>query len=216
MQNNFFVSVIIPVYNSEKYIARCLRSLKYQSLDRRLFEIIVIDDFSKDNSLKEIIKYADINLKIIKNSYHLGLPKSLNKGILSSIGTLIVRVDSDDWVHKDFLNILSTFLYLNKNLDAVACDYTLTDDKERGLSDQDCTKKPIGCGIMFRIQQLLEIGMYNEKFRFAEEEAFRYKFLKKYTITRVPLSLYRYRQHKNNMSKNQKMIKFFRKKIKKY
>lgn len=71
MQNNFFVSVIIPVYNSEKYIARCLRSLKYQSLDRRLFEIIVIDDFSKDNSLKEIIKYADINLK--KLGYEVGI-----------------------------------------------------------------------------------------------------------------------------------------------
>ena len=213
MQKNFYVSVIVPVYNSEKFIGRCLRSLKNQSLSKKNYEIIVVDDYSKDFSLNEIKKHNSSNLKIIRNKNNLGLPASLNKGIKDAKGTLIVRVDSDDWVHEDFLNILSTFLFLNKDLDAVSCDYALTDVNEKVLKIENCMKKPIGCGIMFRIQQLFELGLYDVKFKYAEEEALRKLFLKKYSITRIPLNLYRYRQHKNNRSKNKKLLIFYNKKI---
>ena len=214
MQKNFFISVIVPVYNSSKFIGRCLRSLKKQTMSKKNYEIIVIDDFSTDFSIKEIKKHKSSNIKLIKNKNNLGLPSTLNKGIMESKGTLIVRVDSDDWVHEDFLNILSTFLFLNKNLDAVSCDYALTDENEKVLKIENCLKKPIGCGIMFRTQQLFELGLYDEKFKYAEEEALRNIFLKKYSITRIPLNLYRYRQHKNNRSKNKKLVKIYNKKIK--
>ena len=92
----------MPVYNSEKFIGRCLRSLKNQSLSKKIYEIIVVDDYSKDFSLNEIKKHNSSNLKIIRNKNNLGLPASLNKGIKDAKGTLIVRVDSDDWVHEDF------------------------------------------------------------------------------------------------------------------
>ncbi len=214
MQTNFFVSVIVPVYNSENFIGRCLRSLKNQTLSKKNYEIIVVDDFSNDFSLNEIKKQKSNNIKLIKNKKNLGLPASLNIGIKEAKGTLITRVDSDDWVHEDFLNILSTFLFLNKNLDAVSCDYALTNANEKVLKIENCIKKPIGCGIMFRIQQLYELGLYNVKFKYAEEEALRKQFLKKYSITRIPLNLYRYRQHKNNRSKNKKLVKLYNKKIK--
>ena len=67
---------------------------------------------------------------------------------------------------------------------------------------------------MFRLQHILELGLYDEKFKYAEEEAFRKIYLKNYTITRLPVSLYRYRQHKNNRSKNSEMVKYFRSKLK--
>lgn len=214
MQKNFLVSVIIPVYNSDKFIGRCLRSLKKQTLSKKNYEIVIIDDCSNDYSLKEIKKHKENNFKIIKNTKNLGLPLSLNKAIKEARGTLIVRVDSDDWVHEDFLNILSTFLYINKDLDAVSCDYALTDINEKILKIENCLKKPIGCGIMFRLQQLLELGLYDVKFKYAEEEALRNLFLKKFSITRIPLNLYRYRQHKKNRSKNKKLVKFYNQKIK--
>ena len=56
MQKNFFVSVIVPVYNSDKFIGRCIRSLKNQTLPKKNYEIIVIDDCSEDFSLREIKK----------------------------------------------------------------------------------------------------------------------------------------------------------------
>lgn len=213
MQKNFTVSVILPVYNSERYIGRCLRSLNRQSLHYKNYEIVVIDDFSSDSSLKEIKKYKSKNIRLIKNKKNLGLAKSLNIGIKNAKGSLLVRVDSDDWVHEDFLNILSTFLFINQELDAVACDYVLTDEKEKNIKIENCDKKPIGCGIMFRTQQLLDLGLYDEKFQYAEEEALRKIFLKKYKITRIPLNLYRYRQHKANRSKNLKLVKYYSSKL---
>lgn len=214
MQENLFISVILPVFNNERFIGRCLRSLTNQSFKKKNYEIIIINDGSTDKTINEITKYKKKNFRIIENKRNLGLVRSLNIAIKEAKGSLIVRVDSDDWVHEDFLNILSTFLFLNKNLDSVACDYTITDSKENNIKVENCLKKPIGCAIMFRSQQILELGLYDEKFEYAEEEAFRKKFLKKYTITRLPISLYRYRKHKSNRSKNIKMIRQFRKKLK--
>ena len=211
MQQKYFISVIIPVYNTQQYIGRCLRSLRNQSISKKFFEIIIVDDFSTDNSLNEIKKQKSSNIKIIKNKKNLGLPASLNIGLKAARGSFVVRVDSDDWVQEDFLNIMSTFLNINKKLDAVACDYTLTDFRENALKEVNCEKKPIGCGIMFRMQHLLDIGLYDENFTYAEEEALRKKFTIKFNITRIPLSLYRYRQHKLNRSKNKKQVNKFSK-----
>ncbi len=214
MQNNFIVSVILPVFNSEKYIGRCLRSLNRQSLSKKNYEIVIVNDHSDDKSLIEIKKFKEKNIKIINNDKNYGLVKSLNIGIRKAKGSLIVRVDSDDWVHEDFLNIMSTFLFINQDLDAVACDYVLTNENEKNIKIESCEKKPIGCGIMFRTQQLLNLGLYNESFKYAEEEALRKIFLKKHSITRIPLNLYRYRQHKNNRSKKFKLVKLYSSKIK--
>ena len=207
MKKNFLISVIVPVLNAEKYIARCIRSLKFQSLLKKNYEIIIVDDKSTDNTIKEIIKHKSSNIKIIRNKKNLGLPASLNIGIRAAKGAYVVRVDSDDWVHEDFLDILSNFLYLNKKLDAVACDYTFTDKNEINLQTENCEKKPIGCGIMFRMQHLLDINLYNENFEYTEEKALRKEFLKKYSITRIPLSLYHYRLHEKNRTKREKKVR---------
>tara|TARA_Y100000294_G_C8491641_1_gene311017 strand:+ start:274 stop:918 length:645 start_codon:yes stop_codon:yes gene_type:complete len=214
MQNSFIVSVILPFFNSEKYIGRCLRSLNRQSLSKKNYEIVIVNDHSDDKSLIEVKKFKEKNIKIINNDKNYGLVKSLNIGIRKAKGSLIVRVDSDDWVHEDFLNIMSTFLFINQDLDAVACDYVLTNENEKNIKVENCEKKPIGCGIMFRTQQLLNLGLYNESFKYAEEEALRKIFLKRHSITRIPLNLYRYRQHKNNRSKNFKLVKLYSSKIK--
>ena len=170
MQENLFISVIIPVFNSEKFIGRCLRSLINQTLKKN-YEIIIINDGSNDKKTRnEIIKYKKSNFKIINNKNNLGLAKSLNIGVKAATGSLMVRVDSDDWVHKDFKYNVD-FLFHNKDLDSVACDYTVTNSKEKNIKIENCLKKPIGCAIMFRLQHILELGLYNEKFKYAEEEA---------------------------------------------
>ena len=90
----------------------------------------------------------------------------------------------------------------------------IINNSKKNIKIESCEKKPIGCGIMFRTQQLLNLGLYNESFKYAEEEALRKIFLKKHSITRIPLNLYRYRQHKNNRSKNFKLVKLYSSKIK--
>ena len=66
----------------------------------------------------------------------MGLPYSINKGILSAKGRYVVRVDSDDYVNKEFLNIPYNFLSSNEEIDAISCDYFLVDDKEKVISEK--------------------------------------------------------------------------------
>ncbi len=198
---NFQISVIVPVFNREEYIGRCLRSLLSQSMGKKNFEIIVVNDGSTDSSEKILNAFKE-DIKIIKNEKNLGLSAALNKGIKNSKGKYIVRVDSDDYVNSEFLKILYLFVSLNDDYDAVACDYFLVDDNENIIKRVDCEKNPIGCGIIFQAKDLISIGLYNEKFLLNEEKELRERFIKKFNIRRVSLPLYRYRRHTGNMTNN--------------
>jgi len=193
------ISVIIPVFNQEKYIGRCLRSILSQSFDESFYEVIVVDDCSNDYSIKILEAFSD-KIKIIKHKQNLGLPSALNSGIKNAKGQFIVRLDSDDYVNFDYLNILYLYIEYN-NFDAVACDYYLVDDNEKILEKRNCLEYPIGCAIIFRVDQLIDIGMYDKDFLINEEVELRKRFEKKYSVERVPLPLYRYRQHVSNMTK---------------
>ncbi len=207
------ISIIVPAKDQEKYIGRCIRSLLSQSLSKEFYEIIVIDDGSKDKTVYALELFKK-DITIIKNKKNLGLPKALNIGIKKSKATFIVRVDSDDYVNRDFLLILLKFLRLNNYMDAVGCDYYLVNDNEKILKRVDCSKNPIACGIMFKTHQLIDIGMYDEDFLVNEEKDLRIRFLKKYKIGRVELPLYRYRKHSNSLTSNKARSKKFDKKLK--
>ena len=95
------ISVIVPVFNQEKWIGRCIRSLLDQRIERSMYELILIDDGSIDNS-NYALNLFDDEIKLIKNSTNQGLPNSLNIGINAAVGEFIVRVDSDDYVNENF------------------------------------------------------------------------------------------------------------------
>lgn len=196
------VSVVIPVYNQEKYIGRCLRSILNQSLARDDYEVVVIDDGSNDRTRDGLHHFLG-DIRLFKHDECLGLPAAINRGIKEARGQFIVRLDSDDYVHNDFLKILLMHLRLNNDIDAVATDYLLIDDHESVLGRMNCAKAPIGCGIMFRIEQLIDIGLYDEGFLSREDEDLRIRFLQKYRIHRVALPLYRYRRHDTNMTNDE-------------
>ena len=206
------ISVIVPVYNQEKFLGRCIRSLLSQQYNKNNYEIIIVNDGSTDNTQKVINKYAN-QLEILNNEDNLGLPQSLNIGINYASGSFIVRVDSDDYVNNKFLLYLSDFLIENSEYDAVASDYLLVNDTEAVLKRENCEVNPIACGIMFRLEQLIDIGLYNEEFHFREEEELRIRFEKKYSIHRIPLPLYRYRKHENNMTNNIQKMAIYKNKL---
>jgi glycosyltransferase involved in cell wall biosynthesis len=210
------VSVIVAVYNQERFIGRCLRSLMHQTILHNSYEIIVVNDGSVDKTAYALELFCDPSkslVRVITNETNLGLPTSLNKGILAARAPYIVRVDSDDFVNTNFINLLCLFLDSNKSIDAVACDYLLVDDSENIIEQCDCVKSPIACGIMFRKEQLLDIGLYDETFLCHEERELRIRFEKKYKIHRVELPLYRYRRHDNNITNNHKEMERHRKNL---
>ena len=191
------ISVIVTAYNVERYIGRAIRSILNQSMSRDSYEIVVVNDCSIDRTRFALEVFED-DIKLINNGDRLGLPASLNKAIRKAKGRFVVRLDGDDYVHKDFLKVLELHLSLNDHIDAIACDYTLVDNDERVIGHKNCIKKPIACGIMFRVDQLIDIGLYDEDLRI--------RFLQKYQIERVQLALYRYRRHENNLTSNRKKM----------
>lgn len=204
---NVEISVIIPTYNRVRFISRAIRSILNQSISRELYEIIVVDDGSTDNTF-EVIKQYSNEIKLIKNKKNIGLPGSLNVGIKSSRGRFIIRLDSDDYVHKDYLLVPYLYLTMNNKFDAVCLDYLVVDENENIITRENSNDKPIGCGIMFRHNQLINIGLYNESQLLHEDKELMKRFLQKnYKIHRIALPLYRYKMHNSNITKDNNLIK---------
>jgi glycosyltransferase involved in cell wall biosynthesis len=193
------VAVLVAAHNQEKYIGRCIRSLLTQSYPREDYEIVVVDDASNDKTAYAL-RLFDGEIRILTNPSKCGLPGSLNRAIRSTNAQFIVRVDGDDYVNRDFLLFLHAFLNHNSYMDAVACDYLVVNDREEVLTRENCQEHPIACGIMFRSDQLVAIGLYDESFLAHEDLDLRIRFLQKYTVSRVELALYRYRRHENNLT----------------
>ena len=207
------VSVIITNYNYEKFLSRCINSVINQNLNSSDYEIIVIDDDSKDNSIEIIKQYSKFdNFKIIKNKKNLGVAASANKAIRKAQGKYFVRLDADDYVSKDFLRIMTLYLESNPKILALACDYILVqnNDKVRVVSSENF---PISCGIMYNREKFLRYGAYNKNFKHREEEELRIRFGKKYNLEYLKIPLYRYRMHKNNKTLNKDYTNKFRSKI---
>lgn len=197
------VSVIVAAYNQERFIGRCLRSLLHQTMPLRDYEIIVVDDGSIDRTPYALDLFSDpveSTVKVLTFETNRGLPTAINHGLRAARAPYVVRVDSDDFVNTNFLNILHYYLEANDQANAVACDYLLLDDEERELRRCNCLEEPIACGILFRKEHLFEVGLYDESFRFLEERELRIRFEKKYSIARLELPLYRYRRHDGNMT----------------
>ena len=214
MSDTPIISVIIPTYNQSEFLGRCLRSILNQIIPKEEYEIIVINDGSDDQTSK-VLKIYENQISIIENKNNKGLPYSINKGIKSAKGRFIVRVDSDDYVNTNFLYILKIFLIENTSIDAVCCDYFIVNDQEEILSRKNSSKDPIGCGIMFRLEQLINLGFYDENFLVHEDKDLRLRFNEKYEVFRIPLPLYRYRKHQNNITNDEKKMDSHLKKLKK-
>ncbi|HGJ5858845.1 MAG TPA: glycosyltransferase family 2 protein [Arsenophonus nasoniae] len=115
------VSVIIPVYNTEKYLKKCINSVLSQSL--KDIEIIIVNDGSTDNSLSIINQFTDDRIILI-NKANGGLSSARNCGIQKSCGEYILHVDSDDWIEPDYC--LDTYNFVKKNnVDMVIIDLNI-------------------------------------------------------------------------------------------
>jgi glycosyltransferase involved in cell wall biosynthesis len=201
MESPIKVSVVVTAYNEEKYIGRCLRSLLSQTFPSDAYEIIVVDDCSDDRTAHALSQFSGA-IRVLTNETNRGLPASINLGLRAARGEFATRVDADDFVNTNFLQFLHYYLESNNQADAVACDYFCVNDDEDVLSRENCFDRPIACGIMFRLADMLSVGLYDERFHLREEEEFRIRYESKFKINRLDLPLYRYRQHAGNMTRN--------------
>jgi glycosyltransferase involved in cell wall biosynthesis len=196
------VSIVIAAYNSERFVGRAIRSCVEQSMPKGDYEVIVVNDGSEDNTAHVLEPFGEW-IKVITLNQNMGLAYAVNMGIKNALSRFVVRVDSDDFIHEDLVKMQYLFLSMNNHMDAVSCDYFLVNDKEDILERKNGADAPIACGIMFRKDRLIDIGLYDEKFMLREEEDLRIRFLDRYNIYNIPLPLYRYRKHEGNSTNNQ-------------
>lgn len=210
------ISVIVPVYNVEKYLDKCINSLINQSYKK--LEIILIDDGSTDNCGKICDEYAlkDNRIKVIHKENE-GLSAARNLGIAISKGDYIIFIDSDDWVDKEIL--LKLLKLIKKyNSDIAVCDYLLAYDEneyiekgeiyEKIFSNIDAFKdlysrtggviKSISCCKLYKRELFKDIVFPVRKIH--EDEFVTYKLLYKANIiSYTNEKLYYYRQRENSI-----------------
>ncbi|MEA5027112.1 MAG: glycosyltransferase [Erysipelotrichaceae bacterium] len=115
------VSVIIPVYNVEKYLERCLDSLVRQTIDS--YELIIINDGSTDQSLSICESYQNRYPQLISiyNKVNGGLSDARNYGLIYAKGDFLAFIDSDDWIDQNMLSVMYDKA-LENDADIAVCD----------------------------------------------------------------------------------------------
>lgn len=116
INTKIIVSIILPTYNGARYIKRAIDSVIAQTFSD--WELLVIDDGSKDDTGNIVKEYTNKDSRIIylKNEINLGIQKTLNKGLKEAKGKYIARIDDDDeWIDKDKLKKQIEFLENNKD-----------------------------------------------------------------------------------------------------
>lgn len=117
MKDICLVSIIIPVYNVEKYVERCIESVLQQTYTN--WELILVDDGSSDNSGFICDQYSALTNVHVVHQPNMGVSRARNTGLKIAAGEYILFVDADDWISQDMLSLMLTE---GNNADMIACD----------------------------------------------------------------------------------------------
>lgn len=206
------VSVLMPVYNGEKYISDAIESVLKQTYTD--FEFIIVNDCSTDNTENIIKEYSDDRIKLITNEKNSGVAKSLNNAVKYCNGEYIARMDADDISLPERFEKQVRFLDDDQNIGVVACNtMTFCGDKiinEKGWSNTEPDKIKVdllfACAIahpsvMIRKSALENVGVYDEEYNGIEDYELWCRISEKYGIACLPDVLFKYRIHEAQVSR---------------
>lgn len=212
---NSLVTIVVPIYNVEKYLEKCLNSIIKQTYKN--LEIICVDDGSPDNSIEILNIFAkkDSRIKIIRQE-NQGLSGARNTGINNATGKYIMFIDSDDWIELDMVELMVTKMK-KSNLDLVICGtFNNLSEKEYKTNNLDKIKKYIknktdgvsyfkivtsktnlftasSCNKIYRLNLLKKEQLFFPEKRLYEDLLFSFKYLiysKNIDIVEKPLYHY--------------------------
>lgn len=213
-------SIIVPMYNSEKYIKKCLESLLSQSVDD--YEILIVDDGSNDSSKNICMEYQRKNGKIkVYSQENGGVSKARNFGISKAKGDYIIFVDSDDWVDNNLLETIK--LYIDQYTPDILI-YGIKYIQENKVQF-DSSKEEAICMEQNQIKEyitnLYEVGAisssvnkvykrevlrnscFDESLKYGEDLKFNMRvFGSVKSIINIPKALYYYNKHENSLTTN--------------
>lgn len=208
------ITVYITNYNYDLYIEKAIESVLTQTISN--FELIIIDDGSKDNSKEIIEKYRSKESVQIIYQKNKGLNVTNNVALSMANGKYIMRLDADDYLREDALEILSKKLESDPELGLVFPDYYLVNKENTIISkevrhdfDRDVQlydQAAHGACTMIRTEFLRELGGYNENYTCQDGYELWVKFTRKFKVSNVSEPLFYYRQHGANLTSNENRI----------
>ncbi len=200
------ISVLLPVYNASATLRAAVDSILSQEF--KDFELLIIDDGSKDESRVIINEYArrDNRIRQIFNETNKGLPYTLNEGLRLAASDLVARLDADDEALPQRLGVQYEFMKANPEI-VVAGSYVYNMGKTRALDrllvfptepqDVADTLKRCNCiyhpTVIMRKKEILELGGYRSTFKNAEDYDLWLRASKKHLLSNIPKPLLRYR-----------------------
>jgi glycosyltransferase involved in cell wall biosynthesis len=202
------ISVIMSIYNGEKYLREAIESILNQTFTD--FEFIIVNDGSTDNSLEIIQSYDDKRIKIINNEKNIGLTKSLNKAIKQARGEYIARQDADDISLPNRFEEQLKYFEEHPEVALLGTSVYLIDENGKILGKHIVLAKPgikdlfngnqFNHGsVMFKKDVADDSGGYNELFRYVQDYELWLRIAKYYEVRNLTQILYKLRSHDENV-----------------
>ncbi|MCL4352883.1 MAG: glycosyltransferase [Patescibacteria group bacterium] len=205
IENKPKVSVLLPVYNCEKFVAEAVESIFQQTFSD--FEFLIINDGSTDQTLKILHSFADPRLRIYSNKKNLGIVSSLNKGIEIARGQYIVRMDADDVSLPERIEMQVAYMDQNPNIGVCGTWFRTIGEKAGRLKTYPVEPDEVKCALLFGCpiahpttilrKTVLDQNhlKYNPTFLQAEDIEFWVRCSKYTQLANIPRVLFQHRVH---------------------
>lgn len=206
MKINNLISVILPVYNGETFLEEAINSILNQTYSN--FELIIIDDCSKDSSLAIANKFADKDkrIAIISNTENKKLPATLNIGHHLAKGNFITWTSDDNILKPSFLECLINSLLENQadivysNYDIITENGSLKRIHITGPTEHILYGNKIGASFLYKKEVFEELNGYNESLFLLEDYDFWLRASIKFNFYHLDANLYQYRLHSDSLT----------------
>jgi len=224
MENLPLVSVIMPVYNAEKYISKAIESILNQTYSN--LEILIADDASTDKSREIIDSFNDKRIKRFHNETNLGYLKTCNKLFELTSGGFITFQDADDWSELNRIELTIDFLLNNESVVICGCNfirlqerskkittqsnYPTTDNEIKKYIEQNNNLPFCGASVIVKKLAYYEIGGYQVYFDRIGNEHFDWflRISEKFQVANITNPSYNYRYTPNSFSRTDKLTNY--------
>lgn len=221
MRNNPLISVVLPVFNGERYLEEAIKSILDQTV--KDFELIIVNDASTDRTQDIIDMFVkhDYRIKCVVNTVNLKLPKSLNVGFRQARGAFFTWISHDNIFMPTFLKAMLEGFELQKDVqsadqihtvaDIVYAPYIAIDEHGNAFPNQKqwvplpleylCYRNVIGAAFMYRAEVHKALCGFDESLFLLEDYDFWVRsYIKKFSFKYIDKIHYKYRIHSNNLT----------------
>lgn len=199
------ITVLMPVYNGEKYLIEAINSILNQTYKN--FEFLIINDASTDSTKSIILSYEDPRIRLIDLETNIGLVRSLNKGLELAKGDFIARMDSDDISMPERLEKQYNHIIKNPEIGLVASNWEIIDEQGRSIAIRNISycyeemfyllffKNILGHSTIFFNKELIKkLNGYNENYSTCEDHELWCRIIRTAKIEQVNDILVRWRK----------------------